>query len=495
MLNIPLAFEVSTEIFQSVRRIANNGISGSTQLALSAACTIVAFQLIKLSYDVMSDEQQGGFGGIRLSQILRPILIILAINMSTTLFGWFDGAVNYFASNISGRYSAAAAAGVVEKIVAAQDAAILKGHNEQVVEGYQQVQGAEAAGKKATDDAMEYSRKLNSGEAVLQSTEKRGVFGRAISKIGSFITQGALAARSAESLTATADVTNAVILGQSVKDAQTKMGEENMKEGLTTEQKQEIEQGVRDQVDDTKIANDTRALSATAAATGVIKSKLEDFGENLVDAIKSGSLFISLAYWLYDLAYFILNAMVEIILTILTIMFPWTLVFSLFSHFKDATWKYIATYINVSFWKVTASIINWTVTTSVPAMYLYTTTKLMPNLSSSGYSTKLGALIGLGSAVAMLYIAGFIALTKVSTLTNMYIPNASVDGSASDSAMGIASTAARTTVNTITQAPGKVASVAAGAATGGVSKVASVAGKAGKATGNALGKVAGGATP
>jgi len=484
-MSIPLAFEVTTRIFQSIRETTSTGLEGSTQLALSAACTIVAIQLIKLSYDVMSDDQQGGFGGIRLSQILRPILIILAISWSPTLFGYFNYAVNYFASNISGGYSAAGSAAVVSQLIEAQDAAVLQGHNEQTKQGYYQVQGADAVGEKVTADALELSRKLNSGEALSSGENKPGIARRIIN----FFARGALAARTTE--TGFAEATNAAILGKSAADAQRQMGENNIKEGLTEEQKEALGKDAKDEVDDIKLNNDTKALVASAEATGTLKNKLEKFGEDFIDSLKSGSLFLSLAYWLYDLAYFILNALVEIILAILTVMFPWTLVLSLLSHFKDATWKYVATYVNVSFWKVTASIINWTVTTSVPSMYLYTTTKLMPHLSNSGYATKLGALVGLGSAVAMLYIAGFIALTKVSSITNMYIPNASVDSSATDSAMGIASTAAHSVVNTVKDVPGKVATVA----TGGIGKVAGVAGKAAKGAGNALGKVAGGTTP
>lgn len=487
MISIPLAFEVSTEIFKSVRKVTNTGIAGSTSLALSAACTIVAFQLIKLSYDVMSDEQQGGFGGIRLWQVLRPIIIILAINLSSTLFGWFDYVVNYFASSISSQYSASSAALVVSKLADAQDAAMLAGQSEKTKEGYYQVQGAEKKGEEAVASALDASNKIMNGAiSDLSATESPGFFRR----VGTFFIKAAANARASDPTAMVSDATTAVIFGQQVRDAEIAAGEQKMREQLTQEQKEKANEAVSDQVDDTKTNVDSKvsSLSASAQATGSLKSKVEQFGEDFVDSLKSGNLFMSLAYWLYDLAYFILNAMVEIIRAILTIMFPWTLVLSLFSHFKDAVWKYIATYVNVSFWKVTASIINWAVTTSVPAMYLYTTTKLMPTLSSSGYATKIGALIGLGSAVAMLYVAGFIALTKVASLTNMYIPNANVDAMTSDSAMGIASTAATTAMHTVTQAPGKVATVATGA----LGKAAGAAGKAAKGAGNALGKVGGG---
>lgn len=48
--------------------------------AFALACFFFGFRLIKMYYDIVSDEQHGGFGGIRVWDILRPILILLLIS-------------------------------------------------------------------------------------------------------------------------------------------------------------------------------------------------------------------------------------------------------------------------------------------------------------------------------------------------------------------------------------------------------------------------------
>ena len=62
-----------------IRKMASSPGTGITSAAMTAACVIVLFTMIKLSHDLMSDEQQSGFGGVTLWQICRPIVILLAI--------------------------------------------------------------------------------------------------------------------------------------------------------------------------------------------------------------------------------------------------------------------------------------------------------------------------------------------------------------------------------------------------------------------------------
>ena len=483
---IPMAFEVSTQIFNSIRDISTNGIQASTSLALSAACTIVAFQLIKLSYDVMSDEQQAGFGGIRLWQILRPILIIFAIKYASVLFGWFDYGVNYFASNVGGKYSATNCANVVSATLKAAKTKIAGEYadNNSVQEGIEIISNSRVAGD---DAAAEWQK-------AVTEQKQRGGFAGFLAGLGSSYSNGLYTA---------SETSMANAVGNAVRKSEVVRGEEKVKQGITETEKAAADGNVADAVgsasegtkSDAEIESQVSAISSAAQKLSKVQSQLENEALDFIESIKDGSFFLSIAYWLYDLAFFVLNAMVEIILAILTVMFPWTLVLSLLSHFKDATWKYIATYVHVSFWKVTASIINWTVVTAVPTMSIYVASEILPNISGSSQATKLGVIAGNGLAIAMVFLAGFVCLTKVAAITSMYIPNASADSTASDSAMGMISTGATGAAKAVVQAPGKVATVA----TGGVGRAVGAAGGvvkgAAKGAGNALGKVAGGATP
>ena len=482
MLNMPLAFEVTSQIFSAIRKNVVGGIAGSTSLALSVACTIVAFQLIKLSYDIMSDEQQGGFGGVRLWQVLRPVIIVLAINLSPTLFGWFDGAVNFFCSSVNSPYSNAAAVKILDAQLTAAKKSLESGHSDETKEALGIAYGAEDAGKQAAEAYEQTVKEVKQG--------KMGFFPMLFSKIRY---AGSIAAIDPNM----ADLTMADKIKKAVKNAELKRAEKAVSEGLTNEQREKLDADAADAVTEAsdpgtsnrEIEEKARTMVSQADALGRESSELREFGEGIVKGIKSGSLLLSIAHWLYDLAYFILKAMVEIILCVLTVMFPWTLVLSLFSYFKDAFWKYVATYLNVSFWKVTASIINSAVMISIPSMAIYTAEHLLPGVSDSSYATKLGAIAGNALASAMVLLAGFICMTRVSSITNMIIPNASADAETATSGMGIATSVGVAAQRTVTSAPGKVASVA----TSGIGKAAS---GAGKSVTNAMGKVTGGgATP
>lgn len=48
--------------------------------ALMLGCFFFGFNLLKIYHDIVSDEQHGGFGGIQLWQVLRPIIVLLLIS-------------------------------------------------------------------------------------------------------------------------------------------------------------------------------------------------------------------------------------------------------------------------------------------------------------------------------------------------------------------------------------------------------------------------------
>ena len=62
-------------------RMSSAKMGGTISMsAFALACFFFGIRLIKMYYDVASDEQHGGFGGVRVWDILRPILILLMIS-------------------------------------------------------------------------------------------------------------------------------------------------------------------------------------------------------------------------------------------------------------------------------------------------------------------------------------------------------------------------------------------------------------------------------
>ena len=76
----------AAKFFAAARQAALARSGAVTSLAMALACFFVGIRFVRMYYDVVSDEQHGGFGGIRTWDILRPVLIILLISGFQTFF-------------------------------------------------------------------------------------------------------------------------------------------------------------------------------------------------------------------------------------------------------------------------------------------------------------------------------------------------------------------------------------------------------------------------
>ena len=111
-------------VFAELRGQAVGGASKSVGLAFAIGCIIVALKMIRIAYDMMSDEQGGGMGSLRLSQILRPLVLLLAIQAAGTILSTFDGVVTGVTSGISHSYSSASVSLAFSKAVDAVESAL-----------------------------------------------------------------------------------------------------------------------------------------------------------------------------------------------------------------------------------------------------------------------------------------------------------------------------------------------------------------------------------
>ena len=65
--------------FETTRMSAANMGGTISSAALVLGCFFFGLRMIKMYYDIVSDEQHGGFGGIRVMDVLLPILVLLLI--------------------------------------------------------------------------------------------------------------------------------------------------------------------------------------------------------------------------------------------------------------------------------------------------------------------------------------------------------------------------------------------------------------------------------
>ena len=434
-------------VFASLKSMTAN--SASTSAALTVACFIVAFKLIKLGYDVMSDEQQGGFGGVRLWQILRPIVIVLIINMSGPAFRIVDNVVNYIAASAKGSESYAVAAKMTKDVIDTVDnlygeenietwEASDANRDQQIHESVTNLeQTAASTFNVNTEPAANFIADVFVANADRRRQRKEAIANMQMEVNAKYTAKmDGLVADLANSAATESDKATAI---HSLR--------KEWREALETKN---IE----------KVLNERQALKSASNEIYAEDTRPDDVfdAKKLRGAFKSGALFNMIAFWLYDVIFFCVTGFASVVMSILAMFFPWILVFSLLDYFKQAIWQYIATYMSLAFYKVIASCVNYCIGNAVAIISIFTIQNLLPNFSSP--ASQLGCIKGLGTTQALIYIVGFICMTKVGSIVHMIIPGGANTGDIGSAGAGIA-----------TGALGKAAG-AAHTATSGAVKVA-----------------------
>lgn len=88
-------------IFATMRMNAISGSQAFVKIAFALACIFVLIRLIKLAYDIISDEQHGGFGGVKLWDVLKPIVFLGLIQGAPLVVGAIDYTTNIVVSSVS----------------------------------------------------------------------------------------------------------------------------------------------------------------------------------------------------------------------------------------------------------------------------------------------------------------------------------------------------------------------------------------------------------
>jgi len=436
----------TARVLSGMKSAAIGSASASVTAALTAACFIVAFQLIRLSYNVMSDEQQGGFGGVRLWQVLRPIVIILLINNSVWAFRTVDLAVNWTVSQISGTVTGrSSATEMTTKQIALYHKLATTADGVNLIDEYNNPSLDPNYWQTAMKDLN-----VNPTNVREHYTEVR---------------------ERAEQLK-TIDITNKL-------NANFEANKDILDKGAA-----DLYKAFKDVYSNPEFINDPNKVNQLrdelTRVFGEIESKktqedLRDFSK-VKDVIKlTWNEIISLvALKAYEIMTFCIMLFADIQMLILAVFFPWALVLSLFSQFKTALWHYVTSYLTAGMTKVVAQCINWTVGGAASILSQTQIDTIIKSFMNADQAT--GALGHVNLTSALIYLTGFIALTKCGSIVQMLIPGAS--GASDTSAGGLAA-----------------ASMAKSGVTKGAKITLSGAGKganAAKEVTNALGKIAGG---
>ena len=375
-------------MFRSMRsQVISNGSTGVT-LALAIASLIVAFKLIRIAYDLMSDEQNGGMGGLHLSQILRPVVIVMCLHLAPTIMGTFDGICDGVTTSMMNRYGNQAVAEMF----------------------YKAVRVAEDQAKKVLGDTY-----VEQEKTIIEHTKE------VESQLGEMNSMNIYSAQASAGMMWGAEWR----AKREERRALRELEEQKAKE-LALEAGEE---GVA--VDVKAIREATEGLKKLWDYTDAVEE-----GGGLMAAASQGKVIPTICMIIYNALFYIIECFAEVTLCILAMFFPWVLVFSLIDAWRRAIVEFAARYITVSFWKVIAAAINFVTNAAVATNLKFVTESALGKCHAGNVNGAIGAVSGGVTIAAIMAIAGVFALLHVNDIAQAIIPSSGGGGGSMAAAAG-----------------------------------------------------------
>lgn len=354
--------------FSAIRSgiIASSGIV--TRLALSLACVFIAFKFIKMYYDFVSDEQNGGFGGVKTWDLLRPIVILILIYNFGTILSYFDGVCNSISSSLVSNMNA-----TIEDDKLADRLAQLE-------------EEKELSKKEMKEQAREHAEKQagDTKEAIQQNI-----------------------------VALTIEIQNdSTYSAESKKLKEQKTPSYNQKQDslrLATAERLGIQDEYMKNRDAIVTYNKTEELAFDIMKS---KQKIEKWLK------KGGNAFSSIVTWLFNFFFVIMMSFADIMLCLLAVFGPLSLCLSLLDPWKQTFITWIGRYIETSLWKPIGSAICWIVAKAKTEMGTYADSALSEQLKTMSGDEAIGSLSGIITCLALISFAGILALLQVPNIAN-----------------------------------------------------------------------------
>ena len=399
-------------VFRVIRQTAMGNASAIVSLVMGIACLIIVIKLVKLTYDMESDEQAAGFGGVTLWQICRPVVILFALTIYPTLLGAIDSVADSLTTGIvktaDNQNTRAKIASLIEIVdtTTDQDAT-----TEEVQEILSNNTEAKEPGNYYFGPVAGYT---NSATAI-----------------GNWFGNWMFSNRRS-TLASTEDLANRKL-------------DEMTETELSAKETRKFKKNLR------------RAISAYFKVNKV--SNADGFKLDT-----PATWLPALCKIIYDWGFIIIECGAEIMLCVLCFAGPVVLVVSLIDQYKHSFMEFIMRYFQFSFWKVAAAIINWAVESAQVGAVAVAKTMAIDDIVAVMDGAAEGAKAA-GSAssalwvIAWISLAGIFCFSKIGDLAAFFIP---VSGGSLASGAGTAVAAATGAVSGAASGAATVASVATG---------------------------------
>lgn len=428
--------------FAAIRSEAISSSSAICSMAMAIGSILAAFQLIKMYYDMASDEQHGGFGGIRAMDILRPISMLFIIMGMGVITPLLDSACN----------------GVSSALVANMNGTVqtdddklnqkLEELEDELNKSKSQLYEEAKAEVSQRHDGLDMNELYREADKALKDA-------------------GVLGDKQSISLGENGEVTKWTLGwgGNNTSVTYKNFDEYLSSEVLTKDGSKTVAELLGGNENAEAVRQKVEKSKAMSDETNDI-NRVRNEGRKIIKIFsKGGNIIGNLATWLFNIFFVVMMAFADITLCLLAIFGPIAAALSVLESWKATFKSWIGSYIEVSMWKPVGCSVCWIV---VKAKHAITGMGILaseyggmdPNMAKS----TLWAAIGVE---ALILIAGVKTLLLVPSITNSIL---SIGSSSLSSETGVGAAAG-----------GVMGSMASGAKNAG--------GKAFGAAGKVLGKL------
>lgn len=434
--------------------------SAFSSLCLTVASVILAFKMLRMYYMIASDEQNGGFGGVSLKEIFRPLLIFFLLFNISPLMRLVDTSVNYVSAAASGIVSVKPE--VDFSVVGDDISKTGKAESEQLKEWKEQLQEA----YKSRDD---YKAAIK----TVMDTEKDAYtydgFGADKKKVSVAREQSVIDGTLWSTGGGLDGITNAFMSGN--RNYIEVNGEEKQFKG-----------GDKGGLTDDKAEAYAKALGTLNELHDSYKDGVKELKRADRKASRGIGLVNKIVSLLFTLGGGLILGFAEIMLTMFGMFAPLVLTLSLIDKWKDAFWGLVAKYFEISMWKPITLVMIRIVSEARTTLSAEFARKIVSGALNVATGDAVGDTIvrdtinGSGLAIGniMICLIGIVSIFKVPSIATQ-VMNLGTGGAAGDMAgagMALGMSGAKLAGNAAKGTARAGATVGAGAVSGAVAGAA-----------------------
>lgn len=403
-LTVILGDEWASRYFSAVRKTAISTAGTITSGALAIAGVLTAIYLVKLYYDMASDEKNGGFGGVPLWDVLRPVFLMIIISSSSLILGTIDGFTNSLSSAL------------VSSINKGQEF-VIKREKELTDNAKNELKGKyKSRYKKARADAeaaLNINRKdIESKLSDIMKTagvedtykittrlEKTGetVYGR--NAAGYYSYAKTIPVYDTTLVTNTAKMRRKLVTGGIFGTSYAKELDEDTRDALW----ESYEALIKDlELLDVETRKNIRASNKK-------ERFLRRFG-----VLSIGDLVVEFFELLFNIVFNITMVFADVLLCLLAIFFPLVVAFSIVPSWKGSLMQWFGKYIEISMWKPVAAGICYIIGTAQSAVRIGAIKSL--DGAQSAAASFSGSQFGVAIATLLIVYAGIKCFWKVPSI-------------------------------------------------------------------------------